>query len=264
MRRTSKRLRSNAPMNASPRAEIDAAIRAASRVFVLATKWHRTRHVNGTAMAKAKNAVDSISYELERGGAGNGANPAADAANAVCTLASKIAYNIEELRFYSLDAAKDIAELRDELASLGVDVVALERKAGLHPNSRRRTSRRLRANAQNETREIKVYYEIVTPESAEEGDFAETGELEPIVLTHDDLDEDEPSWVDAAVRAISDNAGALEADAYGRGAVPSWFIEIDGSTDYRTGANTRRSFIPKGFTPEEMVEMGRRLTGRHR
>jgi hypothetical protein len=131
-------------------------------------------------------------------------------------------------------------------------------------NSRRRTSRRLRANEQDETREIKVYYEIVTPESAEEGDVAESGELSPIVLTHDDLDEDEPSWVDAAVRAISNNAGALEADSYGGGAVPRWFTEIDGSTDYRTGAETRRSFHPQGFSRSEMAEMGRRLTGRYR
>jgi len=130
----------------------------------------------------------------------------------------------------------------------------------LYKNARRRTS--LRRNAQDETREIKVYYEIVTPESAEEGDAAERGEDEPIVLTRDDLDEDEPSWVDAAVRAISYNAGALEADTYGRGAVPSWFIEVDGHTDYRTGAETRRSFHPRGFSREEMIEMGRRLTGR--
>ena len=69
-------------------------------------------------------------------------------------------------------------------------------------NSRRRSSRRLRANEQDETREIKVYYEIVTPESAEDGEAEERGVLSPIVLTLEDLDEGE-TFVDAAVRKIS-------------------------------------------------------------
>ena len=126
--------------------------------------------------------------------------------------------------------------------------------------SRRRTSRRLRPNAQDETREISVYYQIVTPESAEDGEAAERGELEPIILTHDDLDEDDPSWVDAAVRALRyKNVGALEADSYGRGVVPRGFYEVDGDEDYRTGAIITRSFHPKGFTREEMIELGRRL-----
>jgi hypothetical protein len=130
----------------------------------------------------------------------------------------------------------------------------------LRSNTRRRTSRRLRSNAQDETREISVYYEIVTPESAEDGEAAERGELEPIILTHDDLDEDDPSWVDAAIRALRhENVGSLEADSYGLGAVPRWFREVDGDTDYSTGAVTTRSFHPKGFTRGEMIELGRRL-----
>lgn len=128
--------------------------------------------------------------------------------------------------------------------------------------SRRSTSRRLRKNEQDETREIKVYYETVTPESAEEGDVAEAGELSPIILTLEDLDDDE-TFVDAAVRKISYDAGALEADSYGGGAVPRWFTEIDADIDYRTGAETRRSFHPQGFSRSEMTEMGRRLTGRY-
>jgi hypothetical protein len=127
-------------------------------------------------------------------------------------------------------------------------------------NSRRRSSRRLRANEQDETREIKVYYEIVTPESAEDGEAEERGVLSPIVLTLEDLDEGE-TFVDAAVRKISYNAGALEADSYGRGAVPSSFYESDGDIDHRTGAETRRSFHPQGFSRSEMIEMGRRLAG---
>jgi hypothetical protein len=128
----------------------------------------------------------------------------------------------------------------------------------LRRNSRRRTS--LRRNEQDETREIKVYYEIFTPESVEEGEAEERGELSPIVLTLEDLDEDE-TFVDAAVRKISYNAGALEADSYGRGVVPRSFYESDGDIDHRTGAETRRSFHPQGFSRSEMAEMGRRLAG---
>jgi hypothetical protein len=68
-----------------------------------------------------------------------------------------------------------------------------------------------------------VTYEIVTPESAENGDFEETGfELK-----------------DATLREAVGIVGRRSCEDSGR-----WFTQADGSTDYRTGANTRYSLHP--------------------
>lgn len=105
---------------------------------------------------------------------------------------------------------------------------------------------------------INITFEVVTPESAEEGDVEERGWLSPILITTEDLDEDEPSWIDATVRALRDEGiGSVEADS--SHGTPRWFSEIDASVDYSTGAETRRSIHPEGFTKAEMDELGKAL-----
>ena len=107
---------------------------------------------------------------------------------------------------------------------------------------------------------INVTYDVVTPESAEEGDVEERGWLEPILITREDLDEDEPSWVDATLRALrNENVGAVEADTYGHGVIPRWFAEVKGDVDNSTSAVTYRSFHPEGYTREELIALGKAL-----
>lgn len=112
----------------------------------------------------------------------------------------------------------------------------------------------------DDTRLVLVTYDVVTPESAEDGDVAERGWLEPILITREDLDEDDPSWVDATLRVLrNEHVGAVEADSYGHGVIPRWFTEADGDENYATGAVTRRSFHPEGYTREELVALGKAL-----
>ena len=105
---------------------------------------------------------------------------------------------------------------------------------------------------------INITYEVITPESAAEGDVAERGWLSPLLITTEDLDEDDPSWVDATIRALqNEGIGSVEADS--SHGTPRWFTEIDGNMDYQTGAETRRSIHPEGFTKAEMDALGKAL-----
>lgn len=84
---------------------------------------------------------------------------------------------------------------------------------------------------------IRTTYDIVTPESAEDGDFAETG------------------WVDkeGTEYSVADAIRKLE------GCEPSstsfhegvWYTQSDGNTNYVTGAETRESYHLKGFTKQQ-------------
>lgn len=73
-----------------------------------------------------------------------------------------------------------------------------------------------------------VSFEVITPESAENGDFADCGfELENVSLR----------------RAVEECGLPLECSSsqvhYG-----CWYMQIDGSMDYSTGAYTRLSLHP--------------------
>jgi hypothetical protein len=119
---TSRRLRLNAR---KPSASKQVAIDAARRVYALAMKWQRTRQFDREEMEAAHDAALHL--------------PNARASNYVATAAADLAFFILEGRYE--DVSDAIAELRQKLIGLGVDVNALR------PNSRRRTSRRLHANA---------------------------------------------------------------------------------------------------------------------
>jgi len=84
-----------------------------------------------------------------------------------------------------------------------------------------------------------VTYEIVTPESAEEGDAAERGFVLP------------GEWKVELERAIADKAGTYtmslrEASnlCYPDQDSGRWFDESDGRHDYKTGAVETRSLHP--------------------
>jgi hypothetical protein len=97
---------------------------------------------------------------------------------------------------------------------------------------------------------IRTTFSTITPESAEQGDFAETGfideegaEIEP--------DEDETLAQAAARWLESEGASEASSTQFHRGV---WYsTEYD--TDYRTGEEEQRSFHLKDFTPEEEREV---------
>lgn len=98
---------------------------------------------------------------------------------------------------------------------------------------------------QPEKKTIHVYYQRVTPESAEEGEYSEQGEdsvedVEP--------DEDETA-VDVAVKILKDG-GVFEASSssFHSGI---WYSTESQVTDYSTGEQEEKTYHLKGFAEEE-------------
>jgi hypothetical protein len=106
---------------------------------------------------------------------------------------------------------------------------------------------------------IRVSYDVVTPESAAEGDTAETGwDCEEGYQIEADETE---SHVDCAVRLLAyEGADACYASAsdFHTGV---WYQD-GGSTDYRTGAVRTRAFHLDGFTVAEEYQIWVALGGR--
>lgn len=116
-------------------------------------------------------------------------------------------------------------------------------------------------------RRIKISYEVVTPESAEIGDFAETGweDEEGVCIDPDDSDVEEVgSEFDAivmlAVNAIGNGVEASDNLTCCPG--HTWYTEIDGETDYEDGSNKRLSYHLDGFSEEEEEAIYTALCGK--
>jgi hypothetical protein len=95
-----------------------------------------------------------------------------------------------------------------------------------------------------------VTYSVVTPESAERGDFAETGfEVEDRPIEVDGVE----TVAQAIARIVKSAIGhsQLEPSSSGIDAT-TWFTECDGDLDYNTGAETCRSVHIDGATADEM------------
>ena len=102
-----------------------------------------------------------------------------------------------------------------------------------------------------------VTYDIVTPESAEDGDVAEAGWAAPGGWKFD-VDDTGPHAL--SLREALDTAGGYRGGFYDSG---RWFDKIDSDTDYRTGAETRYSLHPpENITPASYARLRRYLTGR--
>jgi hypothetical protein len=96
-----------------------------------------------------------------------------------------------------------------------------------------------------------VSYSRTTPESAEHGDFSETGWVneEGGSCTPDDYDrEDGLTCVDLAVKMLKDGAAYPSSTHFHTGI---WYSADCGTLDYRTGEDEERSYHLKGFSPEE-------------
>lgn len=107
-----------------------------------------------------------------------------------------------------------------------------------------------------------VTYDVVTPESAEHGDTAENGYALPGGWRFPaDTVIGKPAEIAAvALRlgAAIDMLGCLENSSDG-----FTYYECDGTTDYRTGAETRLAFhVPHNATPSTVARIARLLKAR--
>lgn len=98
-----------------------------------------------------------------------------------------------------------------------------------------------------------VTYDIVTPESAAEGDHAECGRIDPWGYHWPVNGEKQPDDSDMSLRQAL-NYVCPQEDA------GAWFSEADGRDDYRTGANeTRALHPPRNITPASYARLARLL-----
>lgn len=112
---------------------------------------------------------------------------------------------------------------------------------------------------------IRKSYEIVSPESAADGDIVETGWIDrkgyPIEPDEDDIEEYGNEL--AAIVALTKKyiSYTVEASDYPK-YYPShtWYTSADADIDYRTGNHTRYSWFLDGFSDDEQRAVYRELT----
>jgi hypothetical protein len=120
-------------------------------------------------------------------------------------------------------------------------------------------------------RKIRIAYEVITPESAEEGDAAERGwedeegvEIAPDTYDLEDHDGNKTkAAVALAVEEITKYGGVEPSDYPTCHAGHTWYTTIDPERDYQDGSEKFYSFFLDEFTEEEELEIYRRLTRRH-
>lgn len=129
------------------------------------------------------------------------------------------------------------------------------------------------------TIKIQMTYEVVTPESAEDGDFADHGFAEPGGWTYSIADESfeercekvgrdqalkdmcpEPEEFDSIGDAVEflSHYGPFEASCYPlctSGGHDCWLTQADGDQDYSTGAVTRLSFHLEGIKRKKRLKI---------
>lgn len=101
---------------------------------------------------------------------------------------------------------------------------------------------------------IRTTYDIVTPESAENGEAAEQGWIdeEGISMEPDEFDLDEGiSVVDKTVQFLKKN-GATE---FSGNRFSPWFTNHEYNHDYKSGAEESRSFHLVGYSDDELSEI---------
>ena len=98
-----------------------------------------------------------------------------------------------------------------------------------------------------------VTYDIVTPESAALGDFAECGRIDPWGYRWPADAEEQPDDSDMGLRQALHHVHPQE-DA------GQWWSEVDGRENYQTGASERRALHPpRNVTPASYARIARLL-----
>jgi len=116
-------------------------------------------------------------------------------------------------------------------------------------------------------RRIRITFQTVSEESAENGDFEETGWIneEGETVEPDDYDVDEHGSESAAAVALAVKiiGRGCEASDYPNVCVGhTWYTETDADVDYSNGNETTQSFHLDGFSEEEERAIYSEITGR--
>lgn len=97
-----------------------------------------------------------------------------------------------------------------------------------------------------------ITYDVVTEESAKDGDTADNGFDGYHSCEPDEYDiEEGKSAVDLAVKWLNDKCLEFSGS--------DWWSDADGDTDYRTGDETRHSYHPYNFTDAQLAAIVERV-----
>lgn len=114
------------------------------------------------------------------------------------------------------------------------------------------------------TRLIRISYEVITPESAELGEVAESGWIdeEGVVI---EPDADDIAGAGSEFLAVVNAAVGVIGHKQQPSSCPfapgfTWYSETTGDEDYMTGAVTYKSWHLSGFTPEEEQDIYNEVT----
>jgi hypothetical protein len=108
---------------------------------------------------------------------------------------------------------------------------------------------------------IRITYDIRTPESAEHGDYAESGWVDEVgeSMEPDEYEQDEGiSVIDKTVEYLQDHS-AIEPSEAGRGASPRWWTDYEYDEDFRTGRSESRSYHLTGYSETERQNIYRMM-----
>ncbi len=110
---------------------------------------------------------------------------------------------------------------------------------------------------------ILTTYEIVTPESAEQGDVAERGwvDEEGQACVGDDWDS-ETSDVDVAVKFLEGNGATANGFPFHKGLSYSQADARQDRAFFEKGEDYRETYHLEDFTPEQELEIYQHITGR--
>lgn len=110
---------------------------------------------------------------------------------------------------------------------------------------------------------IKTTYQVVSPESAEQGDYADQGweNEEGVSMVPDKWDDDDVTAVDKAVDFLN-RKGATEPSSSPGFTVGISYTTMDSDVNYETGEDTYYTCHLYGFTPLEEYMIWGRVTGK--
>lgn len=96
--------------------------------------------------------------------------------------------------------------------------------------------------------QFRVTYAIVTPESAEQGDYDETGFVS------------EGCSLSEAVDLIGGSTAEADSSPISLSTPPRWFTQSEYDVNYSTGATESRSLhLPRNITPSSALRIARLL-----
>lgn len=122
-------------------------------------------------------------------------------------------------------------------------------------------SRRKQSSGKNPL--IKITYEIITPESAEQGDVEERGWVDEdgISMKPDKYDtQDGITAVDKAIKLLEEDGASEPSSSSFHSGI--WYSNDRYDEDYSTGAIESRSYHLKGFSEAEERAIFRAIAGR--